>query len=55
MIGEGNFVGTQSEVLKEGKAWAVYEIFKIKDSRILRPWLVEQAIPDNFMHSNGMF
>ena len=54
IIVEGNVVGVQSEIDKSGKRYAAYDFMKIVDSKIVQSWNVEQAIPDQIYHHNGM-
>jgi predicted SnoaL-like aldol condensation-catalyzing enzyme len=46
IIGEGNYAVVQSEFKKEGRSYALYEIFRIARDKIAERWSVEQAIPD---------
>jgi predicted SnoaL-like aldol condensation-catalyzing enzyme len=46
LIGEGNYAVVQSEFKREGKSYALYEIFRIARDKIAEHWSVEQAIPD---------
>lgn len=46
LIGEGNYVVVQSEFKREGRSYALYEIFRIARDKIAERWSVEQAIPD---------
>jgi predicted SnoaL-like aldol condensation-catalyzing enzyme len=46
VIGEGDYAVVQSEFKREGKSYALYEIFRIARDKIAEHWSVEQAIPD---------
>jgi predicted SnoaL-like aldol condensation-catalyzing enzyme len=46
VIGEGDYAVVQSEFKREGKSYALYEIFRIARDKITERWSVEQAIPD---------
>ncbi|WP_282090000.1 nuclear transport factor 2 family protein [Aquimarina algiphila] len=55
ILGEGNFVVTQSEVFFETVPFVVYDIYRLKDKMIVEHWSVSQKIPENMAHHNGMF
>lgn len=55
ILGEGNFVLTQSEGRWNGKAQAFYDLFRIKEGKIVEHWDVIQEIPSSMAHNNGMF
>lgn len=55
VIGEGNFVLTQSEGRWNDKPVAIYDLFRVENDRIAEHWDVLQAIPAEMAHSNGMF
>lgn len=57
VLGEGNFVLTVSEGLwNGGKKHAFYDLFRMKDGKIVEHWDVIQEIPTEGMaHDNGMF
>jgi len=55
ILGEGNFVLVQSEGRWNGKAQAFYDLFRIKDSKIVEHWDIIQEIPEKTAHENGMF
>jgi len=54
IIGEGNFVVTQSNGKKEGKDWVFYDIYCLDKGKINEHWSVGQLIPENMAHTNGM-
>ncbi|MEO9513609.1 MAG: hypothetical protein ABJN84_03305 [Flavobacteriaceae bacterium] len=54
IIGEGNFVVTQSEGKKEGKDWVFYDVYRLNKGKITEHWSVGQLIPENMAHLNGM-
>ncbi len=55
ILGEGNFVLAQSEGRWNGKAQAFYDLFRIKEGKIVEHWDIIQEIPSNMAHKNGMF
>lgn len=57
VLGEGNFVLTVSEGLwNGGKKHAFYDLFRMKNGKIVEHWDVIQEIPtEGLAHSNGMF
>ena len=54
VIGEGNFVVTQSKCLIQGKAHVVYDIYRLGNGKIKEHWSVKQIIPKVMAHNNGM-
>lgn len=54
IIGEGNFVVTQSNGKKEGKEWVFYDVYRLDKGKITEHWSVGQLIPENMAHANGM-
>lgn len=55
VLGEGNFVLTQSEGAWNGKPQAFYDLFRIKDGKIVEHWDVIQEIPVKSANNNTMF
>jgi predicted SnoaL-like aldol condensation-catalyzing enzyme len=56
VLGEGNFVLTVSEGEWGGKSHAFYDLFRMKDGKIVEHWDVIQAIPTTGLaNDNGMF
>ncbi len=55
MVGEGNFVLTQSEGAFGGKPSAIYELFRVENGKIAEHWDVIQEIPTDSKNTNGMF
>lgn len=55
VIGEGNFVLTQSEGDWNGKPMAIYDLFRVDQGYIVEHWDVLQEIPQKMAHNNGMF
>lgn len=57
VLGEGNFVLTVSEGLwNGGKKHAFYDLFRMKDGKIVEHWDVIQEVPtEGLAHDNGMF
>ena len=55
VIGQGNFVLTQSEAEWDGKPFAFYDLFRVEEGKIVEHWDVLQEIPAEMAHDNGMF
>ncbi|WP_428740958.1 nuclear transport factor 2 family protein [Tenacibaculum sp.] len=55
VLGEGNFVLTMSEGEWYGKAQAFYDLFRLKNNKIVEHWDVVQEIPQEMAHTNGKF
>lgn len=57
VLGEGNFVLTVSEGLwNGGKKHVFYDLFRMKNGKIVEHWDVIQEIPaEGLAHNNGMF
>ncbi len=57
VLGEGNFILTVSEgEWNGGKKHAFYDLFRMKDGKIVEHWDVIQEIPtEGLAHNNGMF
>ncbi len=55
LIAEGNFVVAQLEGVAGEVPHAIYEIHRLTDGRIVEQWRVQQAIPEQMAHQNGMF
>ena len=54
VVGEGNFVLTQSEAEWDGKPYVFYDLFRVEYGFIVEHWDVLQEIPGEMAHSNGM-
>ena len=55
VLGEGNFILTMSEGEWNGKSQAFYDLFRLKDGKIVEHWDVIQEIPSEMAHKNGKF
>jgi predicted SnoaL-like aldol condensation-catalyzing enzyme len=56
VLGEGNFVLTVSEGEWSGKSQVFYDLFRMKEGKIVEHWDVIQEIPtEGLAHNNGMF
>ena len=56
VLGEGNFVLTVSEGEWSAKQHVFYDLFRMKDGKIVEHWDVIQEIPtEGLAHTNGMF
>lgn len=56
VLGEGNFVLTVSEGELMGKNQVFYDLFRVKNGKIVEHWDVIQEIPtEGLAHNNGMF
>jgi predicted SnoaL-like aldol condensation-catalyzing enzyme len=54
LIGEGDFVVVQSELKRETQSYALYDILRIAERKIVEHWSARQLIPAVMPHSNGM-
>lgn len=55
ILGQGNFVLTQSEGTWHGKPQAFYDLFRVSEGKIVEHWDIIQEIPEKMAHVNGMF
>ena len=56
VLGEGNFVLTVSEGEWNGKTQAFYDLFRMKDGKIVEHWDIIQEVPtEGLANENGMF
>lgn len=58
VIGEGNFVLTQSEGLygpNGGRRTAFYDLFRVENGKVAEHWDVIQQVPATSQNPNGMF
>lgn len=55
VLGEGNFVLTMSEGEWYGEPQAFYDLFRLKNDKIVEHWDVIQEIPEEMAHTNGKF
>jgi len=56
VLGEGNFVLAVSEGEWSGKSQVFYDLFRMKDGKVVEHWDVIQEIPtEGLAHNNGMF
>lgn len=54
IIGEKNFVLTQSEAVIAAMSYVIYTVYRISKGKIVEYWSVKQEIPRQMAHSNGM-
>ncbi len=54
IIGEGNFVVTQSKERYKNLLFVSYDIYRLENKIIAEYWKVKQKIPDKMAHTNGM-
>lgn len=54
IIGQGNFVVTQSKGILDNENFAIYDIYRLKNGLISEHWSVSQKIPEEMAHGNGM-
>ncbi|MDN3580385.1 nuclear transport factor 2 family protein [Mucilaginibacter flavus] len=54
IVAEGDFAVVQSQFNREGKAYVLYEIFRVENQLIAEHWSVEQAVPDG-VETESMF
>ena len=52
--GEGNFVWVQTKGIISSTPHAIYDLFRLHENLIVEQWRVQQAIPPQMMHENGM-
>jgi predicted SnoaL-like aldol condensation-catalyzing enzyme len=55
VVAEGNFVFTASEGTFGGAPTAFFDLFRVKDGRIVEHWDVVSPIPAEMAHNNGKF
>ena len=56
LIGQGNFVVTYSHIRKSGDDWAFFDIFRLKDGKIVEHWDVQEKIlPKEQWNNSGKF
>jgi predicted SnoaL-like aldol condensation-catalyzing enzyme len=57
VIGEGDFVLVVSEGTFNGSANAIYDLFRVKNSKLVEHWDVIETIPpqDQWNNTNGKF
>lgn len=57
ILAQGNFVLALNELERNNQKISLYELFDIKDSKIINTWKIEQVIPDisQWQNSNGKF
>ncbi|HEY5751483.1 MAG TPA: hypothetical protein VIU12_35735 [Chryseolinea sp.] len=54
IVGEGNFVMTQSRVFQNETPYACYDIYRLDKTKIVEHWRVKQPIPATLHHNNGV-
>lgn len=54
IIGENNFVLTQSEAVRAAMSYVIYTVYRLSKGKIVEYWSVKQEIPRQMAHSNGM-
>ena len=56
LVGQGNFVVAFSEVEIAGDGWAFFDIFRLKDGKIVEHWDVQEKIlPPDQWNNSGKF
>lgn len=57
ILGEGNFVLTQSEGIFMKKNVAFYDLFRVQNGRVVEHWDTIEEIPakENWKNDNGKF
>lgn len=55
IIGQGNFVVTQSKAFMNKEGFVFYDIYRLENELITEHWSVSQKIPEVMVHNNGMF
>lgn len=54
LIAEGDFVVVQSQFKRGGKAFVLYDIFRVEQDKIAEHWSAEQAVPEG-IEAGDMF
>ncbi|KZS42693.1 hypothetical protein AWE51_04380 [Aquimarina aggregata] len=54
IIGEGNFILTQSSGIVDSKPSVIYDIYRLQNLMIEEHWSIDQPIPEKMAHNNGM-
>lgn len=54
IIGQGNFVVTQSKAIVNSEEFVCYDIYRLNNGLIIEHWSVSQMIPEITAHNNGM-
>lgn len=56
LIGHGSFTVAYYEVMQGGEGWAVFNIFRLKDGRIVEHWdMREKIAPPEEWNNSGKF
>lgn len=56
LLGQGNFVVVFSEVNQGGDRWAFFDLFRLKDGKIVEHWDVQEKIgPKETWNNSGKF
>ncbi len=56
LIGQGNFVVTYSQTEVSGEDWAFFDIFRVKNAKIVEHWDVQEKIgPRETWNNSGKF
>lgn len=55
VLGEGNFILAMSEGEWNGRQQAFYDLFRLKNGKIVEHWDVIEEIPTEMAHNNGKF
>jgi predicted SnoaL-like aldol condensation-catalyzing enzyme len=57
ILAQGNFVLALNEIEKDNQKISLYELFDVKDSKIINTWNIEEKIPaiNKWQNSNGKF
>lgn len=53
IIGQGNFVVAYNRILKDGNEFARFDIFRLKNERIVEVWINEEVVPPKDEWVNG--
>jgi predicted SnoaL-like aldol condensation-catalyzing enzyme len=54
VLGEGNFVLTQSTGTAGDKPLVIYDMFRVEDGKLAEHWSVVDEVPAKMAHGNGM-
>lgn len=54
IVAQGDFVVVQLEGLRDGVPFVSYDVLRTKEGKIAEMWRVQQQIPNQMPHKNGM-
>ena len=54
-VAEGNFVFVATDAVMGGAPWALFDLWRVEEGKIVEHWDVVSPIPAEMAHSNGKF